>query len=255
MEDAYLEQFSRHILLDEIGVEGQAVFRRSHVVVVGVGGLGCPAALYLTAAGVGRLTLVDGDTVDLSNLQRQILHTLGSVGLPKVVSAAATLKTISSATNIYPIQASLDEVAAEGLFAQADLVIDCSDNFPTRYMINRVCQKLRVSLVSGSAVRFTGQLAVFDFTKSNSPCYHCLFPEGEEVSEDRCAVTGIFAPVTGVVGTLLAGEALKMIIRKSGWQSIPLKDFQPFLLRYNGLAATFARSHIFCDPSCLVCGV
>lgn len=254
MDDAYLQQFSRHILLDEIGIEGQAVFQRSHVVIVGAGGLGCPAALYLTSAGVGKLTLVDDDTVDLSNLQRQILHAQASVGMPKVVSAAQALRSNSVATDIFPVQQRLDEVAASNLFGQADLVIDCSDNFPTRYLINRICQKMRVPLVSGSAIRFTGQLAVFDFEVSPTPCYHCLFPEGDDVFVDRCAVTGVFAPVTGVIGTLLAGEALKVLMRSGKLPHDSAMAFKPFLLRFDGLSTTFSRSHFISDPACLVCG-
>lgn len=253
MDDAYLQQFSRHILLNEIGIEGQAVFQRSHVVIVGAGGLGCPTALYLTAAGVGKLTLVDDDSVDLSNLQRQILHTQASVGMPKVASAAQTLRSISVATDIFPIKQRLDEMAAGNLFGQADLVVDCSDNFPTRYLINRVCQKLRVPLVSGSAIRFTGQLAVFDFRASPTPCYHCLFPEGDDVSVDRCAVTGVFAPVTGVIGTLLAGECLKVLMRSGEIPHDPAQAFKPFLLRFDGLTTTFSRSYFVSDPACLVC--
>ena len=258
MDDAYLQQFSRHVLLDEIGIEGQAVFRQSHVVVVGAGGLGCPTALYLVAAGVGKLTLVDDDIVDLSNLQRQILHTQASIGMPKVVSAVQSLQLISSATDLCAIQQRLDELAAADLFSQADLVIDCSDNFPTRYLVNRVCQKLRTPLVSGSAIRFSGQLAVFDFANTPSPCYHCLFPDGDSVEELRCAITGVFAPVTGVIGTLLAGEALKVLVRSAKLPANPNPNafggFKPFLLRYDGLTGNFSRSYFVSDPACLVCG-
>lgn len=255
MDDAYLQRFSRHILLDEVGIEGQAAFRQSHVVVVGAGGLGCPTALYLVAAGLGKLTLVDDDTVDLSNLQRQILHTDLRVGQAKVSSAAEALQAISGVTELNPLHTRLDMAMARQLFASADLVVDCSDNFPTRYLVNAVCQSLRKPLVSGSAIRFSGQIAVFDFAHTPSPCYHCLFPDGDSVEELRCAVTGVFAPVTGVIGTLLAGEVLKMLLRNlnTGPSVVGLSDFLPFFLRFDGLRTLFSRTRIVADPTCPVC--
>jgi molybdopterin-synthase adenylyltransferase len=255
MDDDYLQQFSRHILLNEIGIEGQAALQRAHVVIVGAGGLGCPAALYLASAGVGKLTLVDDDVVDLSNLQRQVLHTQARLGLPKVNSAALALAAISSATEVIAVQDRLDEAIAHRLFSEANLVVDCSDNFPTRYLINRICLETRKPLVTGSAIRFAGQLAVFDLSASSTPCYHCLFPEGEDVSDERCAVTGIFAPVTGVIGTLLAAEGLKMLVRHLSPDAlhVAVGDFESFFLRYDALTPRFSQSRIISDPDCPIC--
>lgn len=251
MDDAYLQQFSRHILLDEIGVEGQQAFRDAQVVVVGAGGLGCPLAQYLVAAGIGKLTLVDHDVVDLTNLQRQVLHTLGRIGEPKVASAVAALQQLSQQTELVPVAARLDEALARQLFEAATVVVDCSDNFQTRYVVNRMCQQTRTPLVTGSAIRFEGQLAVFDFDRQPQPCYYCLFPEGDDVREERCAVTGVFAPLTGVVGTLLAGETLKLLLHLAG---VGVPEFrEAFFLRIDARDLNFRRSSIRPDPGCPVC--
>ena len=211
MDDRQLLRYSRHLLLDDIGVEGQQRLLDAHALIVGAGGLGSPVALYLASAGVGQLTLVDHDTVDLTNLQRQILHTQERIGQPKARSAQAALHLVNPEVQVDAVGSRLggDELAQ--LVAEADVVLDCCDNFATRHAVNRACVQHRKPLVSGAAIRFAGQLAVFDSRHAGTPCYHCLFPEGEDVDELRCAVMGVFAPLTGIIGTMQAAEALKLI--------------------------------------------
>lgn len=211
MNDDQLLRYSRHILLDEVGIDGQKRWLASHALVIGAGGLGSPVALYLAAAGVGRITLCDPDVVDLTNLQRQIAHYTDGIGLPKVESARATLNRINPATVVDPIRERVDGARLEELVAQADVVIDGSDNFATRHAVNRACVKHRKPLVSGAAVRFDGQIAVFDPRQAASPCYECLFPEAGEFEEVRCAVMGVFAPLVGIIGSMQAAEALKVL--------------------------------------------
>jgi molybdopterin-synthase adenylyltransferase len=212
MNDQQLLRYSRHILLPEFGVEGQEKLLAAHVLIIGAGGLGSPAALYLAASGVGMLTLCDHDTVDLTNLQRQIVHRTDSIGQPKVESARKTLAAINPEVRVRCIP---EQVAAEQLrqlVAEADVVLDCSDNFATRYAVNLACVELRKPLVSGAATRFSGQVTVFDLRHDASPCYHCLFPQDSEAEETRCAVMGVFAPLVGVIGSLQAAEALKLLL-------------------------------------------
>jgi adenylyltransferase/sulfurtransferase len=210
MTDEQLLRYSRHILLDALGIEGQARILGTHALIIGAGGLGSPAALYLASAGIGRITLVDDDTVDFTNLQRQILHTQGRVGMAKAESGRQALTAINPDINIVPLQQRLSGEALDALVATADLVLDCTDNFATRHAINRACVHHRKPLVSGAAIRFDGQISVYDLRRDDSPCYHCLFPEGEDVEEVRCAVMGVFAPLTGIIGTMQAAEALKL---------------------------------------------
>ena len=212
MDDQQLLRYSRHILLPEIGIEGQQKLREAHVLVIGAGGLGCPAALFLTASGVGTLTLCDGDTVDLTNLQRQILHRTTSIGMTKVDSARATLAEINPEVHVVPLPERADQARLWELAAKADVVLDCSDNFATRYALNQVCVQLKKPLVSGAAIRFDGQVAVFDLRQTDSPCYHCLYPQQAVTEETRCAVMGVFAPLVGIIGSLQATEALKLLL-------------------------------------------
>jgi adenylyltransferase/sulfurtransferase len=248
MNDEQLLRYSRHILLDQIGIEGQARIVGARVLVVGAGGLGSPAALYLASAGVGRITLADGDTVDLTNLQRQILHTQDRVGQAKALSGQTALSSINPEVSVVPVAERLAGERLAALVAGADAVLDCCDNFDTRHALNRACVEHRVPLVSGAAVRFTGQITVFDARWMDSPCYHCLFPEGEDVEEMRCAVTGIFAPLTGIIGAMQAAEALKLI---SG-AGEPLLGR---LLLLDGLTMEWRRVRFGKDPHCAVCGV
>ncbi len=210
MTDEQLLRYSRHILLDALGIEGQERILACHALIIGAGGLGSPAALYLASAGIGRITLVDDDTVDFTNLQRQILHTQDRVGLPKAESGRQALAAINPEISITPLQQRLSGGALDALVATADIVLDCTDNFATRHAINRACVHHRKPLVSGAAIRFDGQISVYDLRRDDSPCYHCLFPEGDDVDEVRCAVMGVFAPLTGIVGTMQAAEALKL---------------------------------------------
>ena len=211
MTDEQLLRYSRHILLDAIGIEGQERILAAHALVVGAGGLGSPAALYLASAGVGRITLADDDNVDFTNLQRQILHTQARVGMAKAESGRLALHAINPDVAVVPLQQRLSGQALDELVATADVVLDCSDNFATRHAINRACVHHSKPLVSGAAIRFDGQVSVYDLRRDDSPCYHCLFPEGEDVEEVRCAVMGVFAPLTGIVGTMQAAEALKLV--------------------------------------------
>jgi len=211
MNDDQLLRYSRHILLDEIGIEGQVRLMRGRALVIGAGGLGSPVALYLATSGVGRITLVDDDTVDLTNLQRQILFAMSDVGSAKVDAAACRLAAINPEIQIAPLRERVDGERLERLVAAADVVLDCTDNFATRHAINRACVNAQRPLVSGAAIRFDGQIAVFDMRSTESPCYHCLFGDGEELEETRCATMGVFAPLVGIVGATQAAEALKIL--------------------------------------------
>ncbi len=212
MNDHQLLRYSRHILLPEIGVEGQQRLLAAHALVVGAGGLGSPAAMFLAASGVGTLTICDGDTVDLTNLQRQLLHRTSSIGQTKVDSAAVTLADMNPEIQVIALHETVNEARLLELAATADVVLDCSDNFATRYAVNRICKKLRRPLVSGAATRFDGQVTVFDLRQANSPCYNCLYPEQAESEETRCAVMGVFSPLVGIIGSLQAAEALKLLV-------------------------------------------
>lgn len=247
MNDQQLLRYSRHILLEEIGIEGQERLLAGHVLIIGMGGLGSPAALYLAASGVGRLTLCDHDTVDFSNLQRQIIHRTEMVGQPKVVSARAALHDINPEVECIALPLRADEARLRELIEKADVVLDCSDNFETRYAVNRACLAQRRPLVSGAAIQFHGQVAVFDFRRDDAPCYNCLFPEDSAAEELRCATTGVFAPLVGIIGTLQAAEALKLLIGVD-------RGLSGRLLSVNALDMNVMRSSLSKDPSCSVCG-
>jgi molybdopterin-synthase adenylyltransferase len=211
MNDQQLLRYARHILLDELGIEGQKKFLVAHVLVVGAGGLGSPAALYMATAGVGTLTLVDDDTVELSNLQRQILHTTASVGRPKVESGRDMLAAFNPEIHVNAKVERLNGAALSQAVAQADIVLDCTDNFATRHAINCACVQHRKPLVSGAAIRFDGQISVYDLRDARAPCYHCLFPEADDVEAANCATMGVFAPLVGIIGSMQAAEALKLL--------------------------------------------
>lgn len=246
MDDRQLLRYSRHILLDEIGVEGQERIRAASMLVIGAGGLGSPAAYYLASAGVAKITLVDGDTVDLTNLQRQILHTTERVGAPKAESGRATLAAINPDVEVVPVVRRVDADALDALARDATIVLDCTDNFATRHAVNRACVRHRKPLVSGAAIRFDGQLAVFDLRRADAPCYACLFPEGEG-EDELCAIMGVFAPVTGIVGTLQAAEALKLAAGIG--ESLSGK-----LLMLDARDMQFRTVRVPRDPACAVCG-
>jgi molybdopterin/thiamine biosynthesis adenylyltransferase len=246
MNDHQLLRYSRHILLEEIGIGGQQRLLDANALIIGLGGLGSPAALYLGASGVGKLTLCDHDEVDFSNLQRQIIHRTSTVGQAKVTSACNTLHDINPDIECVAIPLRADETRLYELITQADVVIDCSDNFETRYAINRICLSLRKPLVSGAAVQFHGQISVYDFRKENSPCYNCLFPEDLVSAELRCATTGVFAPLVGIIGSMQAAEALKLLMGID-------KGLSGRLINLNALDMNILQTRSTRDPSCTVC--
>jgi len=246
MTDEQLLRYSRHILLPELGVEGQQKILSASALVIGAGGLGSPAALYLAAAGVGTIVLADGDEVDLTNLQRQILHATASVGKPKVESGREGIARINPEVKVVPVRERLGDEALDSLVASSSVVLDCSDNFATRHAVNRACVRHRKPLVSGAAVRFDGQVSVFDLRNERSPCYHCLFPENAELEEMRCAVMGVFAPVTGIIGTLQAAEALKLLAGIGD-------TLNGRLMILDALAMQWRTIRLVKEPACPVC--
>jgi molybdopterin-synthase adenylyltransferase len=247
MNDNQLLRYSRHILLPKIGYEGQEKLTKSHALIVGAGGLGAPVALYLAASGVGKLTICDFDRVDLTNLQRQIIHNTQSVGMNKAVSAQLVIDAINPEVVVQTIQQKSTETEFKALAKTADVVIDCSDNFATRYTLNRVCLALKKPLVSGAAVRFEGQITVFDFRHESSPCYHCLFPDAGEDQEMRCADNGVFSPLVGMIGTTQAAEALKLLMNIG-------ESLRGRLLLLDALSMEWRAIKLARDPKCAVCG-
>jgi molybdopterin/thiamine biosynthesis adenylyltransferase len=211
VNDDQLLRYSRHILLDEIGIEGQQKLLASHALVIGAGGLGSPVALYLGTAGVGRITIVDHDTVDLTNLQRQIAHTVARVGTPKATSAQASIAAINPDVQVTPLIERADASRLDVLVADADVVLDCSDNFRTRQAVNAACVAHRKPLVAGAAIGFDGQVSVYDPRTPDAPCYACVFPPEATYEEVQCATMGVFAPLVGIIGTVQAAEALKLL--------------------------------------------
>ena len=212
MDDNQLLRYSRHILLPSIAYEGQQKLTQSHALVIGAGGLGSPIAMYLAAAGVGKLTICDFDTVDLTNLQRQIIHQTASVGINKALSAQLTLQQLNPEVQVLPVTSKADEDTMAEMVKQVDVVLDGSDNFFTRYMLNRLCFRFNKPLVSGAAISFEGQISVFDFRKPNTPCYACLFPDDGSENSMRCADNGVFSPLVGIIGATQAAEALKVLM-------------------------------------------
>ena len=211
MNDTQLLRYSRHILLDEIGVEGQNKLLAARVLMVGAGGLGSAAALYLGSAGVGRITIVDDDRVDSTNLQRQIAHTLARVGQFKTLSVQQAIAAINPDVEVIPLSLRANAALLDEQLPACDLVLDCSDNFATRQAINAACVRHQKPLVSGAAIRFDGQVTVFQPGQADSPCYACVFPPSEAVQEAQCASMGVFAPLVGIIGTMQAAEALKLL--------------------------------------------
>jgi molybdopterin-synthase adenylyltransferase len=250
MTDDQLLRYSRHILLNEIGVEGQERLLGARALVIGAGGLGSPVALYLGSAGVGKITIVDNDVVDMTNLQRQIAHNQARVGMNKAQSAHESIVAINSEVQVECIQARADEELLDQLVAQADVVIDCCDNFATRHAINAACVKHRKPLVSGAAIRFDGQISVFDLREPNatrtSPCYACVFPPAATFEEVRCATMGVFAPLVGIIGSMQAAEALKIL--SGAGTSLSGK-----LQMLDGRAMEWTEIRIAKYPACPVC--
>jgi adenylyltransferase/sulfurtransferase len=247
LEDRQLQRYSRHILLEEIGIEGQRRISASRMLVIGAGGLGSPASLYLASAGVGRLTLVDSDRVDLTNLQRQVLHATDRIGQLKTASARVALQALNPEVQVVEVASRVGEDELDPLVAEAEIVLDCSDNFATRHALNRACVRHRRPLVSGAAVRFDGQLAVFDRRLLDSACYACLFPESADAQDELCSTMGVFAPLTGIIGCMQAAEALKL----AGGQGASLTGQ---LMIVDALSMQWRSLTIERDPSCPVCG-
>jgi len=243
--DEQLLHYSRQIMLPHFGIEGQQRLQSAHAVIMGVGGLGSPAAMYLAAAGIGTLTLVDFDTVDHSNLQRQIIHNTNSVGESKVSSAKNTLKKINPEVSIHSIDKHLTLDELKTLIADTDCVIDATDNFETRFIINRACVSQKVALVSAAAIQYEGQISVFDFTQNDSACYACLYAEGGE-ENTNCSDNGILAPVVGILGSMQALEAIKLICNIGD----TLKNR---LLIFDALALQWRTMKLKKDPNCPVC--
>ena len=246
MLDADLLRYSRHILLNEIGMEGQERIQGAHALIVGAGGLGSPVALYLGSAGVGRITVVDHDTVDMTNLQRQIAHTMSRVGAPKVESIQAAVAQVNPGVQVIAMQARADADLLETLVAQADVVLDCCDNFATRHAINAACVRHLKPLVSGAAIRFDGQVTVYDLRETHSPCYACVFPAEASFEETRCATMGVFAPLVGIIGSMQAAEALKLLTGAG-------RTLNGRLLMLDGRAMEFTEVRVQRNPSCTVC--
>ncbi len=211
MNDEQLLRYARHLMLDEIGIEGQQRLLGAHALVIGAGGLGSPAVLYLATAGVGRITVVDHDTVDLTNLQRQIAHNLSRVGLPKAESARATVAALNPDIQLRALVQRADAALLEELVPQADVVLDCCDNFRTRHAVNQACVTHRKPLVSGAAIGWDAQISVYDVRQPQAPCYACLFPPETAYEDVACSTMGVFAPLVGIVGSMQAAEALKLL--------------------------------------------
>jgi adenylyltransferase/sulfurtransferase len=246
MDDTQLLRYSRHILLPEFGIEAQERFAVAHALVVGAGGLGAPALQFLAAAGVGTVTVADPDAVDLTNLQRQILYSTADIGEAKVKAARHRIAAVNPDVRVEAIHARVGAAELAPLVARADVVLDCSDNFATRHAINRAFVAAGRPLVSGAAIRFDGQIAVFDSRQPDAPCYHCLFGEGEELEETRCAVMGVFAPLVGIVGATQAAEALKLVARVGD-------SLAGRLLLLDALEMRWREVKVARDPACPVC--
>lgn len=246
MNDDQLLRYSRQIMLPQMGFEGQQALADASVLIIGLGGLGSPAALYLASAGVGQLTLVDDDSVELSNLQRQIIHHHHNIGERKVASAKSNLLAINPDIDIVTIDQRLDEAALAEQVQRADIILDASDNFATRFNINRACVKYKKPLVSGAAIQFEGQISVFDSRDNHCPCYSCLYPEqGEDVQ--TCSESGVLAPVVGVIGSMQALEAIKLICKIG-------EPLYGRLLLFDALSLQWRSMNFKKDPHCLVCG-
>jgi molybdopterin/thiamine biosynthesis adenylyltransferase len=246
MDDDDLLRYSRHLLLDDIGVEGQEKLLAAHALVVGAGGLGSPVALYLGTAGIGRLTIVDGDRVDLTNLQRQIAHDLSRLGAPKAMSAALSVGGINPRIVVTALNERADAARLLELVAEADVVVDCSDNFGTRQALNAACVRHRKPLVAGAAIGFDGQVSVYDLRQPESPCYACAFPDDAAFEDVACSTMGIFAPLVGIIGSMQAAEALKLV---AGIGSPLVRRLQMLDAR----AMEWTELRVARDPSCPVC--
>ncbi len=248
MNDSQLLRYSRHILLDDIGIDGQSRLLGSHALIIGAGGLGSPAALYLGSAGVGHITVVDHDCVEATNLQRQIAHTMARIGQFKARSIAEAIAQINPDVQVTAVTHRADDELLNQWVQQADVVLDCTDNFQTRHAINRACVLHAKPLVSGAALQFDGQVSVFDSRQTTSPCYACLFPEADAPEETNCATMGVFAPLVGIVGSMQAAEALKLLCGIGG--SLTGK-----LMMVDARHMSWTEMAVRRQSDCKVCGV
>ena len=246
MNDHQLLRYSRHILLDDIGIEGQQRLLDAHALVIGAGGLGSPAALYLASGGIGHITLVDDDEVDLTNLQRQVMHTSARIGQPKVESGREAMLAINPEIAVTAIRERVGGERLRELVRAATVVLDCTDNFATRHAINRACVAEGKPLVSGAAIRFDAQLAVFDTRSPEAPCYACLFPEDSGFEDVACSTMGVFAPLVGVVGAMQAAEAMKLVAGVG-------EPLAGRLLLLDGRAMDWSTVRVARNPACPVC--
>ncbi len=247
MDDRQRLRYSRHLLLNEFGEDAQERLLAAHALVVGAGGLGSAALMYLAASGVGRITVCDGDRVDLTNLQRQIVHRTSSIGEPKAASAAATLRQLNPDIRVEALEERAGPERLASLVRGADIVLDCSDNFATRHALNRACVAERKPLVSGAGIRFDGQIAVFDLRSADAPCYNCLFADTPMENEERCATLGVFAPLVGIIGTFQALEAIKLIAAVG-------ETLAGRLLMFDAFTSHWHEVRLARDPHCVVCG-
>jgi len=247
LPDADLLRYSRHLLLEDIGVEGQRRILQSRALIIGAGGLGSPAAMYLACSGVGKITIVDHDTVDLTNLQRQIMHSTERIGQAKVLSAQSTLAQLNPAVQVQALQMRADAKLLQSLVAQADVVLDCCDNFQTRQAINAACVQHHVPLVSGAAIGMDGQIAVYDPRNAVAPCYACVFAPNAPPEEARCATMGVLAPLVGVIGAMQALEALKLLAQTG-------TSLSGYLLMLDARSMEWTRLRVQKNPTCSVCG-
>jgi molybdopterin/thiamine biosynthesis adenylyltransferase len=247
MNDLELLRYSRHILLEEIGIEGQQRINDAHILIIGAGGLGCACAPYLAAAGVGSISIMDHDFVDLTNLQRQIMHTTDRVGDPKVTSAKKMLSALNPHTRIEAIQEKASLQTLNAILPKVDMVVDCTDNFKTRHLINKLCVHFKKPLIFGAAIQFDGQVCVFNHQDENAACYACIFPEEEGFAEVSCSTMGVFSPLVGIIGSIQAAQVLQMLTHSAS----PLIDK---LLMWDARQSTMSQIKIKKVSSCKVCG-
>jgi len=247
LDDNQRLRYSRHLLLNEFGEEAQERLLGAHALVVGAGGLGSAALMYLASSGMGRITVCDGDKVEITNLQRQVVHRQDSIGTPKAASAKATLAGINPEIRIEALEERAGPERLAQLVRAADVVLDCSDNFATRHALNRACVAARKPLVSGAGIRFDGQVAVFDLRQADAPCYHCLFAEDARSEEERCATMGVFAPLVGIIGTFQALEAIKLVAGIG-------ETLAGRLLLFDALSSRWHEVRLARDPHCRICG-
>jgi molybdopterin/thiamine biosynthesis adenylyltransferase len=246
MRDEQLLRYGRHILLDDIGVEGQDRLLASRVLVVGAGGLGSPVCLYLACAGIGEIRVADDDTVELSNLQRQIMHGTDQLGQLKVASAKQAMWRVNPETQVVALAHRLEGQSLLEQVESVDAVVDCCDNFQTRHAVNRACVQTGTPLISGAAIRFEGQICVYNTRHPDSPCYHCLFPEAEDITPVNCATMGVFAPLVGIMGSLQAAETIKVLTGLG-------QPLQGRLVMFDARQSSWHEVRVPRDPACAVC--